>query len=192
MSDSIYMSLSGVYNACGLNGDTCSGTVDGVDLTGWRWANQSEVNSLVSDLLGIDFDNTKTVITDVRPWFNYFNQTGTEALGIFTIAISSNILRETVDGIELVKNRSSTTVTVEKDDFNNYELMETGNVSNFFPFSDTSYIPTSPTDSYYPYGFYFVKGDYIPPTVSAVPLPASALLLAPALLGFIGFRRKQS
>ncbi|KKN33814.1 hypothetical protein LCGC14_0800000 [marine sediment metagenome] len=35
-----------------------------------------------------------------------------------------------------------------------------------------------------------VNGEYCPPEVSEVPVPAAAFLFAPALLGFMGLRRK--
>ncbi len=177
LSDTAYLYVPDVYDACGNSGGTCNGLVDGKDLTGWRWANQSEVNTLINDVFGL---NPPGAI-DTSIWFDYFTYLGKEGPYIYTIGLAADFITYSEpDGVIISGNPSSTFVEMNTDN----GLGMIGNFDQFQLTYDLWGFDPPP----YPNGFFMVKGDYTPP--SAVPLPASLFLFAPALLGLIGFRQK--
>ena len=185
LSDTNAFYLSDVYNACGLNGEICSGMVNGKDLTGWRWANQNEVDTLISDFFGVEYTNDfnnrpNSLHLNTAEWFEYFSPTTGEITSIITIGFSSDALVKTADWIEFSSKASNTAV--------GYDLSNnTGIIFDSFPYFSRSGSEFE-QGSLYSSGFFLMRDDYMPP--SPVPIPAALYLFAPALLGFMGLRRK--
>lgn len=185
LTDTEYLHLPDVYAACGNSGGTCSGVAGGISLTGWRWATQNEVDTLISDFFGINYP-PYSVTLETSEWFNYFDYTLRDGDYQFTIGISSDFVEMTDNGLYFSDIKSSTIVAMGVYDF----------IEDYI-FTDTErpFIPWIGDErdfenALYPYGVFMVKGDYVPP--SEIPLPASLFLFAPALLGLMGLRRKLS
>lgn len=177
-----------VYEVCGNTGAACSGTVNGQDLTGWRWASQNEVNTLISDFFAIDYTAPENLALNTASWFDYFTQTGHEAGSIFTIGLSSDVVTFGNGELSFSSLPSSTAISYDILSFTPGD----GQIFDFLPFSWTDEYAAFFDIPLYDYGYYLVKGEYTPPLPpSEVPLPASLFLFAPAVLGFMGLRRKK-
>jgi len=178
--------LPDVYEICGISGGTCSGSAGGVDFTGWRWASQNEVDTLISDFFGIQYTHAfrNAVPVDSEAWFDVFQHTAAESTSIFTNGFSSDTLIEIDGWIDF-----GDTASIPSISYDLYNPEESGYIRDYVPFieRDSAYFYSN---QLYGTGYFLVKGDYLPP--SPVPAPSALFLFAPALLGLMGLRRKLS
>jgi hypothetical protein len=185
-------SIQSTYESCGISGGNCDGSSA-------RWASQGEFRQLIRDLYNIDFGPDESAVNvDTSKIFDFLGYWFTESYSKHAIIFTSALISET-DGSP-------------KYGAGGYNSIQEYMLSDYNPAFDKIYaatklVGTGGMDSlmdwyysghhYYPFGLLMVSGEYdpslgMPGQISEVPLPASLLLFAPALLGFIGLRRKRS
>lgn len=175
-------SFLGMYESCGLAGDICTGSLDG-----WRWANESQVNGLLSYFFGTSSPNHETY--DLSVFFSYFNHTGSlEWAGIdYFAAYHSGVLTYGELGLELTHDYPQALFISQ-----NY-WSSLGNVGYITPYYPDPATLNGSGSTEFNSGFFLVRDDGYtygirPP--AAVPLPAAFWMFAPAMAGFITWRRK--
>lgn len=159
---------------CGTVGSGCNGTTTGgVDITGWTWASDTQVRGLINEL--VPPSPLGTTGRDTNNWFSYFNSTDVDEGIPFTIGYPSEIMSGK-SGFLIAQNCTEA--------MNCYPYFSG---LGFLSSAEGVYFPENPNfgpNHIYDAG-YFLYSD-----VSAVPIPAAAFMFGPALLGFLGFRRK--
>jgi hypothetical protein len=157
---------------CGTVGSGCNGTTTGgVDITGWTWASNTQVQGLINELVPPRLLGATG--SDTNNWFSYFNSTDADEGVPFTIGYPSGIMSG-MKGFIIYQNCT---------ELLNCYPHRLGGVGD----AGAVYFPDNPNfgpNLIYDAG-YFLYSD-----VSAVPIPAAAFMFAPARLGFLGFRRK--
>jgi hypothetical protein len=183
-----YDSIQSTYAACGINGDPC-------DSSGWRWANQSEVNLLINDFFQADIPLSTTTYLETESFFNYFDTDFIESAGKYIWTLSSDMISENNGVATYGEKDFITIIATGRWSPDGYVTTAVGGSVNndykneFYPWYWLSGFQL------YPFSLIMVKGEYdsslgITYPISPVPLPASLFLFAPALLVFLGLRRK--